>query len=71
MALAEGIGTGAITTGQPRMASNLIDVVAELDDFGHHPLAAEFTDVLRTLSITGISAEHCSLGRSRIAPSKS
>jgi hypothetical protein len=70
LSLAEGISTGAIMVGQPRIASNLIEVVEKLDELGHHPLAAEFTGVLRWISKRGITAENCSLGRSRPTPGK-
>ncbi len=68
--LAEGISNGAITVSQPRMATNLVAVADELDKRGHHPLASTFTNVVREISMMGIAAEHCSLGRTRIGPQK-
>ena len=70
LSLAEAISTGACTVGQPRMAHNIIAVVETLDELDHHSLASEFTGVLRWLSIRGIAADNCSLGRSRLSPGK-
>ena len=68
--LAEGISNGAITVSQPRMASNLIDVVELLDHCGHYRLSTSFTGLLEGLSVNGLAAENCTLERSRIGPSK-
>lgn len=64
MCLAEGIASGVITVGQPRLAFNLIEVVSELDKCGQDSLVLRVYPVIRHLS-HGIAAEGCSLSRNR------
>ncbi len=68
ISLAKGVKSGAVQQSQPRMASNLIEVAAELDKCGHSRLAWSFTAVIEGLSVNGLAAENCSLGRTRIGP---
>lgn len=68
--LAKGISTGAISVSQPRIASNLVEVATVLDECGYSELASEPIVYLEWISLMGLAAENCSLGRQRIGPSK-
>lgn len=62
--LAEGVSNGSIRVGQPRIVANLLQVIHELDDAGHFPLACSFTNIVRWVSTRGIAADGCVLVRS-------
>jgi hypothetical protein len=68
--LLQGISSGLITVGQPRIATNLLAVVEELQGMGHDEFATSFVDILGDLSSTGIAAEHCVLDRDRLPQRK-
>lgn len=63
--LARGIGSGVITTSQPRMASNLLAVASELWEGGHLDVATMSTGLLGRLSDDGLAADSVSLGSGR------
>lgn len=68
--LARGISQGHIKVSQPRIATNLVSVVAELEETGHHDLAIRCQCILDALSDRGLAAENCMLGRERGSPGR-
>ena len=69
--LAKGISTGAISISQPRMAANMVELATALDENGYQEVASVPITYLEWMSLMGLAAENCSLGRQRIGPSKS
>lgn len=65
-ALLEGIKDGWIETSQPRIASNLLAVVGELEKCKQGVLAAEVIGVLRNVSRKGLTAENVEFSRKRM-----
>lgn len=61
--LMKGIRDGAILTGQPRMASNLVAAVQELEATGHEELTNGVKALLGVLSDRGLAADQCNLAR--------
>lgn len=66
-ALAEGIRDGTITTSQPRIATNLIEAVGDLQKSGNELLAMSVIPVVGLASKTGIAADNSAIGRARAA----
>lgn len=66
ISLCRGMARGTISTGQPRLATNLIEIADALDKIDRYEIAVSFTCLLRSLSDEGLAAESCSLQSAKV-----